>query len=121
MIENVQEIIVHIQVMHSQEGWQSFRSNYGVDMFRYLASTYPKAPWILSSATLDDDSITEIVQSLGTKRFVWSVVHKNLRTYFRDKYKVIYMDCNRGNIYQQQRRISKSLKIGYVLGWFNVT
>ena len=55
--------------MHSGEGWQDFRANYGGDMFRYLASTYPKAPWILASATLDDDCIHSIIQELGTKRW----------------------------------------------------
>ena len=58
------------QVMHEVEGWQGFRAGYGSDMFRYLAATYPKAPWILSSATLDDDCINSIVESLGTKRLV---------------------------------------------------
>ena len=34
--------------------------------------------------------------------------------YNRNSYKVLYMDCDRANVYQQSRRISKSLKIGYV-------
>jgi hypothetical protein len=55
--------------MHDYEGWQSFRVDYGVEMFRYMAATYPKVPWILASATLDDDSIESIVKSLGTKRW----------------------------------------------------
>ena len=28
---------------------------------------------------------------------------------------MLYMDCNRSNIYHQERRISKALKIGWVL------
>ena len=32
----------------------------------------------------------------------------------RDRFKVLYMDCNRSNIYHQERRISKALKIGWV-------
>ena len=60
-----------IQVMHEVEGWQGFRAGYGTDMFRYLAATYPKAPWILASATLDDDCINSIVESLGTRRLVF--------------------------------------------------
>ena len=57
-----------IQVMHKAEGWQSFREGYGDEMFRYLASTYPDTPWILASATLDDEMIDSIVTSLGTNR-----------------------------------------------------
>ena len=56
--------------MHHAEGWQGFRSDYGMEMFRYLAATYPNTPWILASATLDDASIDSIVESLGTKRSV---------------------------------------------------
>ena len=33
-----------LQVMHSTEGWGGFRADYGDEMFRYLASTYPRTP-----------------------------------------------------------------------------
>ena len=83
-------------------------------MFRYLASTYPKAPWILASATLDDDCIHSIIQELGTKRWASHTCMFLFFLYNRNSYKVLYMDCDRANVYQQSRRISKSLKIGYV-------
>ena len=56
------------QVLHEKEGWQNFRQHYGEDTFSYLASAYPATPWILASATLDDESIQSIAESLGTSR-----------------------------------------------------
>ena len=57
-----------LQVMDETEGWADFRSGYGSENRKFLAASFPGTPWILASATLDDEAIASIATSLGTSR-----------------------------------------------------
>ena len=54
--------------MDETEGWADFRSGYGSENRKFLAASFPGTPWILASATLDDEAIASIATSLGTSR-----------------------------------------------------
>ena len=54
--------------MDEAEGWGDFRSGYGSENRKFLAASFPGTPWILASATLDDEVISSIATSLGTSR-----------------------------------------------------
>ena len=41
---------------------------YGSENRKFLAASFPGTPWILASATLDDEAICNIATSLGTSR-----------------------------------------------------
>ena len=54
--------------MDESEGWGDFRVGYGIENRKFLAASFPDTPWILASATLDDEAIVNIATSLGTSR-----------------------------------------------------
>ena len=64
-------------VMDLKEGWGDFRAGYGTENRKFLAASFPQAPWILASATLDDEAINNIAESLGTSVTSYKVLHMN--------------------------------------------
>ena len=54
--------------MDETEGWGDFRIGYGSENRKFLAASFADTPWILASATLDDEAIVNIATSLGTSR-----------------------------------------------------
>ena len=52
-----------LQVMDETEGWGDFRAGYGSENRKFLAASFPGTPWILASATLDDEAIASIATS----------------------------------------------------------
>ena len=66
------------QVMDEGEGWGEFRVGYGSENRKFLAASFPGTPWILASATLDDEAIVNIASSLGTSRWTLQNETKNL-------------------------------------------
>ena len=54
--------------MDEEEGWGNFRVGYGNENRQYLAAVFPNTPWMIASATMDDEAIDSIASSLGTTR-----------------------------------------------------
>ena len=73
-----------------ETGWD-FRP-YSPVLWRWLRATYLGAPFLLSSATLNTDSLERIKESLGIDM---------------EEVKVLSSSCDRPNIFQQSRRLHR--------------
>ena len=83
------------KVADPETGWD-FRP-YSPVLWRWLRATYQGTPFMLSSATLNTESLERIKVSLGIER---------------EEVKVLSSSCDRPNIYQQSRRLHRRLDVG---------
>ena len=58
-----------MKVADTVDGWTGFRK-YTPELYQYLTSVYPTVPWILSSATMNEESLQRIAPTLGKKRYI---------------------------------------------------
>ena len=74
-------------------GWAGFRP-YDRSLWRYLALAYPNTPYLLSSATINTESLQRITESLDIED---------------QEICVLSMSCDRTNIFQQIRKLKQTL------------
>ena len=80
----------------SQFGWTDFRS-YDKNLWQWISLSFPHTPYLLSSATINTDSLERIKSSLDIKK---------------EDVRVLTASVDRPNIYYQAKHISASLSIG---------
>ena len=85
------------QVMDSENGWTSFRP-YVPQTWNFLRANY-RAPFLLCSATMEEESMVRILSSLH---------------YQKKDVKILYKSPDRPNIYQQLRVHSEPLDVGNI-------
>ena len=83
------------QVADPKTGWD-FRP-YSPVLWRWLRATYLGTPFMLSSATLNTESLDRIKVSLGIDK---------------EHVKVLSSSCDRPNIFQQSRRLRRKVDVG---------
>ena len=69
---------------------------YSPVLWRWLRATYLGAPFLLSSATLNTDSLERIKESLGIDM---------------EEVKVLSSSCDQLNIFQQSRRLHRRVDV----------
>ena len=79
----------------SQFGWTDFRP-YDVNLWQWIAISFPDTPYLLSSATINTDSLERIKSSLDIKE---------------EEVRVLSASLDRPNIYYQARKLSASLSV----------
>ena len=82
------------QVLDTETGWTEFRP-YSAETWAFLRARF-KCPFLLCSATMEDDSLSRIADNLALPR---------------EKIKVLYSNPNRGNIYHQRRTLKQPVDI----------
>ena len=82
------------QVLDTETGWTEFRP-YSAETWAFLRARF-KCPFLLCSATMEDDSLSRIADNLALPR---------------EKIKVLYTNPNRGNIYHQRRTLKQPVDI----------
>jgi len=85
------------QVMDSENGWTTFRP-YVPLTWNYLRANF-RSPFLLSSATMEEDSLMRIAESLYMARVDIKTVFKN---------------PDRPNIYQQRRVFRETIDVGNI-------
>ena len=85
------------QVMDENSGWASFRP-YVPSTWNFLRANF-RVPFLLCSATMDEESMNRIVTSLSLNR---------------SDIKILFKSPDRSNIYQQLRVMSDSLDVGNI-------
>ena len=79
----------------SQFDWTDFRP-YDVNLWQWIAISFPDTPYLLSSATINTDSLERIKSSLDIKE---------------EEVRVLSASLDRPNIYYQARKLSASLSV----------
>ena len=85
------------QVMDDKSGWASFRP-YVPSTWNFLRANF-RAPFLLCSATMEDESMARIMDSLSFQR---------------SDIRILFKSPDRSNIYQQLRVMSKPLDVGNI-------
>ena len=91
-----------MKVADPEAGW-GFRP-YNAELWRWLRATFLDTPFLLSSATLDTDSLERITASLD-------IAGQGV--------KVLTTTCDRPNIYQQSRVLKRRVDIWWVFSFLN--
>ena len=107
----IQIIIINYntKVTDTVDGWTGFREYTSV-LYEYLTSLYPSTLWIISSATINEESLQRIAPTLGKSRYDIHYQHICINIY-RDDFKVLSMSVDRPNIYLGVKRLKKALSV----------
>ena len=85
------------QVMDNENGWTSFRP-YVPETWNFLRANF-RRPFLLCSATMEEASMTRILESLSINK---------------KEMKILYKSPDRPNIYQQLRIHTTSMDVGNI-------
>ena len=82
------------QVLDPETGWTEFRP-YSAETWAFLRARF-RCPFLLLSATMEEESLTRIARNLDLPR---------------EKIKVLYTNPDRGNIYHQRRILKEPVDV----------